>query len=96
MLHTVFSRQDCMTRSIVSIAAGSFQVDAGSLGPDSTPDDVDKWDSLAHLRLITAIEAEYGIRLTMQQIQGIQSLGDLEAVVRPGADADRTPDPDSK
>ena len=49
-----------MARSIISIAAETFQVDVDSLGPESTPDDVEKWDSLAHLRLITAVEAEYG------------------------------------
>ena len=70
-----------MPRPITTIAAEIFQVDAGSLSSDSTPDQIDKWDSLAHLRLITAVEAEYGIRLSMQQIQNLGKLGDLETIV---------------
>ena len=70
-----------MAKTIIAIAAEIFQVDPDVLAPGSTPDDVEKWDSLAHLRLITAVEAEYGIRLSMQQIQNVRSLGDLEAAV---------------
>jgi acyl carrier protein len=70
-----------MPRPITTIAAEIFQVDPGSLSSDSTPDQIDKWDSLAHLRLITAVEAEYSIRLSMQQIQELGRLGDLEAIV---------------
>ena len=70
-----------MPRPITTIAAEIFQVEAGSLSSESAPDDVDKWDSLAHLRLITAVEAEYGIRLSMQQIQNLGKLGDLETIV---------------
>lgn len=70
-----------MPRPITTIAAEIFQVDAGSLSSEATPDEVDKWDSLAHLRLITAVEAEYGIRFSMQQIQNLGKLGDLEAIV---------------
>jgi acyl carrier protein len=89
-LHFDFSGQVFMSRSILSIAADAFAVDVSLLSPDSTPEEVDKWDSLAHLRLITAVEAEYGIRLTMQQIQGIQSLRDLIAVVGPDVGAGGT------
>ena len=74
-----------MPPPVLTIAAEIFQVDPESLSSSSTPDDVERWDSLAHLRLITAVEAEYGIRLSMQQIQELGKLGDLEAIV--GADA---------
>jgi acyl carrier protein len=76
-----------MTRPIITIAAEIFQVEPGSLSAASAPDEVEKWDSLAHLRLITAVEAEYGIRLSMQQIQEIATLGDLEVIIRPEAEA---------
>lgn len=74
-----------MPRPVATIAAEIFQVDPGSLGPDSTPDEVDKWDSLAHLRLITAVESEYGIRMSMHQIQEVATLGDLESIVSAAA-----------
>jgi acyl carrier protein len=41
------------------------------------PDDIDAWDSLNHLRLITAVESAFSLHLSMQQIQKIHSLADL-------------------
>jgi acyl carrier protein len=67
-----------MTRTIAEIAAEVFQMPPESLRPEMTPDDITGWDSLAHLRLITAIEAEYNIRFSMQQVQSIGCLQDFE------------------
>jgi acyl carrier protein len=41
------------------------------------PEDIDTWDSLNHLRLITEVESSFSVQLSMQQIQKIQSLSDL-------------------
>ena len=40
-------------------------------------DEVLGWDSLAHLRIITAFEAQYGVRLSMEQIAGIRTVEEL-------------------
>jgi len=39
------------------------------------------WDSMNHLRLITAMEEQYSIRLTMDEIQGIVTLDDVDRVL---------------
>jgi len=46
---------------------------------DFSRDDESGWDSMAHLRLITAIEQAFGIKLTMKEIEEIRSYGDLRA-----------------
>ena len=40
-------------------------------------DELDQWDSLAHLRLISAVETEFGCTFSMEEIQGIESFADL-------------------
>ena len=71
------------TEKIKEIAAGIFQLDLSSIRLDMAPDDVDTWDSLNHLRLITEVESSFSIQLSMQQIQSIHSLADLvEAVAK--------------
>jgi acyl carrier protein len=45
------------------------------------PDDVDRWDSMNHLRLITEVENTFAIHLSMQQIQQIRSLDQLSKFV---------------
>ncbi len=44
--------------------------------------DVDRWDSLHHLRLITAIEDELGISFTMEEVESLKNVGDLNRLVR--------------
>lgn len=62
---------------VKEIAAEIFQVDPASIDLAMGPDDIDTWDSLNHLRLITEAEKAFSLRLTMQQIQQIASLTDL-------------------
>ena len=64
-----------------TIAAEMFGLRAEDVDLAMKPDDVEKWDSLNHLRLITAVESEFNIRLSMHQIQGIECLGDLHSCV---------------
>ncbi len=54
--------------------------DVLDVDPQITDDfsrDESGWDSMAHLRLITAIEQAFGIKFTMKEIEEIRSYGDL-------------------
>jgi acyl carrier protein len=42
-----------------------------------TADQVDGWDSLAHVHLVVAIEKEFGIRLKTTEILHLKCVGDL-------------------
>ena len=66
---------------VIEIAADVFEVDAGDIALGMTPDDISLWDSLNHLRLITAVESQFKIRLSMGQIQQIESLADVSRIV---------------
>lgn len=70
---------------IKAIAADVFQLDAASIDLEMGPDDIESWDSLNHLRLITEVESAFSVRLTMKQIQEIESLGDLAQFVSDSA-----------
>jgi len=45
--------------------------------PDTTANDVDGWDSLSHVNLITAIEAKFSIRFTQKELLRQKNVGDL-------------------
>ena len=64
-----------------AIAAEIFEVDVKHIDLAMSPDDIDRWDSLNHLRLITEVENTFTVRLTMQQIQRINSLNDIAVIV---------------
>lgn len=58
-----------------------FDDDTLVLRPDMTARDVDGWDSLAHVRLLLAIERKFHIRFSAPEVGGLQSVGDLLTLI---------------
>jgi len=48
----------------------------------TTPDDVEPWDSLLHVRLVVTIEAEFGIRFEVEEIGEPENVGEIIALIR--------------
>ena len=60
------------------IVSGFFGIPEHAITADLSPAEVERWDSLAHLELILAIEKAYGIRFRTGQIQELKSVGAIE------------------
>jgi acyl carrier protein len=58
-----------------------LDVDPGQITDDFSREDESAWDSMAHLRLITAVEQAFGIKFTMHEIEEIRTYGDLRTRV---------------
>lgn len=54
-----------------------FDDDGIQIHPALTANDVDGWDSLSHVNLITTIEAKFGIRFTQKELLKQKNVGDL-------------------
>ena len=54
-----------------------FDDDSIEIRPELTANDVDGWDSLTHVNLITAIELKFGIRFTQKELLKQRNVGDL-------------------
>jgi acyl carrier protein len=48
---------------------------------DSSPVTVASWDSVTHIDLMMAIEAEYGVRFRPSEIGEAQSIGEIAGLV---------------
>ena len=49
--------------------------------PDLSAKDVDTWDSISHIRLIVAIEQEFRIKFGTREIDGLNNVGELAALI---------------
>lgn len=45
--------------------------------PAMTAHDVDEWDSLSHIRLVVAIEEDFGVKFTTGELSTLENVGQL-------------------
>ena len=58
-----------------------FDDDELVVSPETTASDIEEWDSVMHVSLILEIEAVFEIRLSSGEVAGLQSVGELCALV---------------
>ena len=47
----------------------------------TTAKDIDEWDSLAHIRLIVAIEKHFKLRFTAAEINELENVGEMADLI---------------
>ena len=52
-----------------------FDIPVSSINAETSPDNVDKWDSMQQLNLVTSIEDEFGVQLEAEQVIEMQNFG---------------------
>jgi acyl carrier protein len=70
-----------MNERLQSLIADILDLRCDDVVPELARATTTEWDSLNHLRLMTAFEEEFGIRLSMEQIADIQTPRQLEALI---------------
>ena len=43
----------------------------------TTADDIEEWDSLEHISLISAVEKTFKMRFTMKEVSGMKNVGEM-------------------
>lgn len=52
------------------------------LAMNTTAFNVEGWDSLAHVRIMIAVEEEFGVKFQMSEITSLTDVGDLVRVIK--------------
>ena len=60
-----------MENKIKKVMSDVFNVDVGSINNDSSPDNIENWDSLKHMNLIVALEEEFDIEFDDNDIENL-------------------------
>jgi acyl carrier protein len=69
-------------QQLTSVFRDVFADDTLTLRPDLTADDVENWDSLTHIDMITAVERDFKIRFTTGEVSSMKNVGDLTALIQ--------------
>lgn len=51
------------------------------INDNMTADDVDRWDSLSHMLMVTKVEEEFGIKFKLKDLNKMKNVGDLISLV---------------
>jgi acyl carrier protein len=65
--------RDNAARRLASVFAGVFRLSQDGVRPDLGPADVERWDSVGHVMLVTAIEREFSIQFEVDEIMEFTS-----------------------
>lgn len=52
------------------------------LTPQTTADDIDDWDSLEHITLISAVEREFHMKFKMKEISSMKNVGEMAGIIQ--------------
>ena len=67
------------------IVASVFGVDATSVSEDDSPKTIGDWDSVNHIHLILALEAEYGIQFDPGELADLMSVAAIQRRLAQGS-----------
>lgn len=56
------------------IVTDVLDIDADKINANASQQDIAEWDSLAQLRIVTALEQEFGVKPTMKEIAELNSI----------------------
>ena len=59
-----------------------FEDDEITVNEDTTADDIEDWDSLEHINLISAVEDEFGIRFKMGEVSSMKNVGEMVEIIK--------------
>jgi len=72
---------DSILDQVIAVVADVLDMTPDQIGLDTEGADVAAWDSFGHVRIVLALEAEFGIELTMAEIEQSGSVAGLVQVV---------------
>ena len=70
-----------MIQQLVPIFRDVFDDDSLTIQATTAADDVDGWDSLAHIRLIVSIEKAFSLRFSAAEISALENVGDMANLI---------------
>ena len=64
-------------KSLTDIFRRVFDNEEIRIGPETTANDIEGWDSLSHVNLILAVETAFRIKFTQKELMKFRNVGDL-------------------
>jgi acyl carrier protein len=64
-----------------SIASDLFSIPADRITTETSPENVDAWDSTQHLNLVLALEEKFDFQLSPEEMEKMRNIGEVVKIV---------------
>ncbi len=58
-----------------------FDDDSIKLSDTTTADDIEDWDSLEHINMISAVENEFSVKFAMKEVSTMKNVGEMVDII---------------
>ena len=69
--------EQAILEAVQEIFRDNFDDDSLVLTRETTADDIEDWDSLEQINLLTAIEKKFNIKFKLADVRNLKNVGDL-------------------
>ncbi len=63
--------------TVQTIFRENFDDDSLILTRETSPEDIEEWDSLEQINLLTSIEKQFCIKFTLEDVRSLSNIGDI-------------------
>lgn len=70
-----------MNDRIAKVFDSVFQLSGTEVNDSVSPQDVPGWDSLGHVRLVTALQEEFGVEFQVDEIMRMENVGEIKKIL---------------
>ena len=70
-----------MDEQLKEIFATALDLEVDEIEEDSSQDNLEDWDSLGHLNLISEIEKEFKVKITMDEVMAMTTYSKVKEVI---------------
>ncbi len=64
-----------------SIVSDLFSIPADRITAETSPENVDAWDSTQHLNLVLALEEKFDFQLSPEEMEKMRNIGEIVKIV---------------
>jgi acyl carrier protein len=69
---------------LINLFARVLEVDVNSINEQSSPENLDNWDSLKFMQLVAEFESEFNVSLDISTIMGLKNFSDFKRLLTKG------------
>ena len=67
-----------MSKKLFNIISRVMEIKSSELTDESSPEDIENWDSYNGLLLIDELESEFNVKFTVEEVFDVHSIADIK------------------